>query len=45
MANGMAEAYWLRQLLQELHASLMKSTLIYCDDVSAVYLSTNHIQH
>jgi hypothetical protein len=41
MANGVAEACWLWQLLQELHALLTKSTLIYCDNVSAVYLSTN----
>jgi hypothetical protein len=45
VANGVVEACWLRQLLQELHAPLMKSTLIYCDNVNAVYLSTNHIQH
>jgi hypothetical protein len=45
VANGMAEAYWLQQLLQELHASLTKSTLIHCDNVSVVYLSTNPIQH
>jgi hypothetical protein len=45
MANGVAEACWLRQLLQELHAPLTNSTLVYCDNVSAVYLSTNPIQH
>jgi hypothetical protein len=45
VANGMAEACWLRQLLEELHASLTKTTLVYCDNVSAVYLSTNPIQH
>jgi hypothetical protein len=39
------EASWLWQLLQELHAPLTKSTLIYCDNVSAIYLSTNPIQH
>jgi hypothetical protein len=44
VANGMAEACWLRQLLQDLHAPLMKSTLIYCN-ISTVYLSTNPIQH
>jgi hypothetical protein len=43
VANGMAEACCLRQLLQELHAPLTKSTLVYCDNVSAVYLSTNPI--
>jgi hypothetical protein len=45
MANGVVEAYRLRQLLQELHAPLTNSTLVYCDNVSAVYLSTNPIQH
>jgi hypothetical protein len=39
------EACWLRQLLQELHVPLRKSTLIYCDNVNIVYLSTNPIQH
>jgi hypothetical protein len=45
MTNGMTEAYWLRQLLHELHAPLMKSTLVYCDNISVVYLSTNLIHH
>jgi hypothetical protein len=45
VANGVAEACWLRQLLQELHAPLTKSTLIYYGNVSVVYLSTNPIQH
>jgi hypothetical protein len=40
-----AEAAWLRQLLAELHRPLARSTLVYCDNVSAVYLSTNPIQH
>jgi hypothetical protein len=38
VANGVAEACWLRQLFQELHAPLTKSTLVYCDNVNAVYL-------
>jgi hypothetical protein len=41
VANGVAEASWLRQLLAELHTSPSRSTLIYCNNVSAVYLSTN----
>ena len=45
VANGVAEACWLRQLLQELHSPLTRSTLVYCDNVSAVYLSTNPVQH
>jgi hypothetical protein len=45
VTNGMAEAYWLRQLFQELHALLTKSTLVYYNNISVVYLSINPIQH
>ncbi|XP_021308772.1 uncharacterized protein LOC8063854 isoform X1 [Sorghum bicolor] len=45
VANGVAEASWLRQLLAELHSPLSRSALVYCDNVSAVYLSTNPVQH
>ena len=33
VANGVAEASWFRQLLAELHSPLVKSTLVYCDNV------------
>ncbi|XP_066333938.1 uncharacterized mitochondrial protein AtMg00810-like [Miscanthus floridulus] len=45
VANGVGEASWLQQLLQELHHPLKTASLIYCDNVSAVYLSTNPVQH
>jgi hypothetical protein len=45
VANGMAETCWLCQLLVELHNPLSWVTLVYCDNVSIVYLSTNPIQH
>jgi hypothetical protein len=45
VANGVAEAAWLRQLLQELHSLLATSTLVFCDNISAFYLSTNLVQH
>jgi hypothetical protein len=45
VANGVAEATWLRQLLHELQASPSRCTLVYCDNISVVYLSTNHVQH
>jgi hypothetical protein len=45
VANGVVEAAWLCQLLAELHSPLSRSTLVYCDNVSAVYLSTNSVQH
>jgi hypothetical protein len=45
VANGVAEAAWLRQLLHVLHSPLTTSTLVFCDNVNAVYLSTNPVQH
>jgi hypothetical protein len=42
-ANGVVEACWLWQLLQELLAPLMNGTFIYCDNVSVIYRSTNPI--
>jgi hypothetical protein len=45
VANGMTEACWLRQLLVELYSPLSRATLVYCDNVSAVYLSNNLVQH
>ncbi|GKD02561.1 ribonuclease H-like domain-containing protein, partial [Tanacetum coccineum] len=45
VANVVAETTWIRNLLQELHTSLFTATLIYCDNVSAVYMSTNPVQH
>jgi hypothetical protein len=40
IANGVAETSWLCQLLQELHSPLQCATLVYCDNVSAVYLQS-----
>jgi hypothetical protein len=45
VANAVAEACWLRQLLSELHRPLHRATVVYCDNISAVYLSTNPVQH
>jgi hypothetical protein len=45
VANAVAEMTWLRQLLLELHIPLQHATLVFCDNVSAVYLSTNPVQH
>ena len=45
VADDVAKAAWLRRLLQELHSSLTRSTLVYCDNDNAMYLSTNPVQH
>jgi hypothetical protein len=43
--NGVAEACRLRQLLVKLHNPLSRATLVYCNNASVVYHSTNPIQH
>nr|GEZ08990.1 ribonuclease H-like domain-containing protein [Tanacetum cinerariifolium] len=45
VANVVAEPCWLRKLLRELHTSLSSATLLYCNNVSVVYLSSNRVQH
>ncbi|GJW64402.1 ribonuclease H-like domain-containing protein [Tanacetum coccineum] len=44
-ANVVAETCLLRNLLRELHTPLSSVTLVYCDTVSNVYLSSNMVQH
>lgn len=43
--NDTTECCWLRHLLSELHVPVHKATLLYCDNVFAVYLSENHVHH
>ncbi|GJY81422.1 ribonuclease H-like domain-containing protein [Tanacetum coccineum] len=45
VANVVAETAWLRNLLRELHSPLSTATLVYCDNVSVVYMSANPVQH
>ena len=45
VANTVAETCWLWNLLLELHVPITKATLIFCDNVSSVYLSSNPVKH
>nr|GEW73571.1 ribonuclease H-like domain-containing protein [Tanacetum cinerariifolium] len=45
VANAVAETCWLRNLLREFHTPLSSATLVYYDNVRAVYLSCNPVQH
>ncbi|GKC04050.1 ribonuclease H-like domain-containing protein, partial [Tanacetum coccineum] len=45
VANVVAKTTWLGNLLRELHTPLVTATLVYCDNVIAVYLSANPVQH
>ncbi|XP_021717930.1 uncharacterized protein LOC110685712 [Chenopodium quinoa] len=45
VANVVSEACWLRNFLLELHCPLRQATIVYCDNVSAIYLFGNPVQH
>lgn len=45
VANTVAETCWIRNLLLELHQPVSKATLIFCDNISSVYLSANPVKH
>ncbi|KAJ9566760.1 hypothetical protein OSB04_002726 [Centaurea solstitialis] len=45
IANVVAETAWLRNLLLELCCPLFRATVVFCDNVSAMYLASNPVQH
>jgi hypothetical protein len=45
VAHVVGECYWFRQLLQELRRPLTLATLVYCENDSAFYMSSNPVQH
>lgn len=45
VADAVAESCWIRNLLLEMDIPLHRATIVYCDNISAVYLSSNPVQH
>ncbi|GJZ74693.1 ribonuclease H-like domain-containing protein [Tanacetum coccineum] len=45
VANVVVKTAWIRNLLRELHLPLSTTTLVYCHNVSVVYLSSDPVQH
>ncbi|GJX13705.1 ribonuclease H-like domain-containing protein [Tanacetum coccineum] len=45
VANVVTETACLCNLLRELHSPLSTTTLVFCDKVSAIYMSVNPVQH
>ncbi|GKV35759.1 hypothetical protein SLEP1_g43979 [Rubroshorea leprosula] len=45
MANAVAEVVWVQQLLAELHVFLSSAPIVLCDNINALYLALNPIQH
>ncbi|GKA97168.1 ribonuclease H-like domain-containing protein [Tanacetum coccineum] len=45
VANIVAETAWIYNLLHELHTPLFTAIIVYCDNVSDVYMPANLVQH
>lgn len=45
VANTVADTCWIRNLLLELHQPITRATLVFCDNVSSVYLCSNPVKH
>jgi hypothetical protein len=45
VAKIVAKTVWLHQLLTKLHRPIHQATIVYCDNISAVYMSGNPVQH
>lgn len=45
MAHVVTDTIWLREFLSELHGPIEKATIVYCDNISAVYMSGNPVQY
>ncbi|XP_066373439.1 uncharacterized mitochondrial protein AtMg00810-like [Miscanthus floridulus] len=45
VANVAVECIWLQQLLGELHCGINKAMVVFCDNVSAAYMSSNPVHH
>nr|GEV40196.1 ribonuclease H-like domain-containing protein [Tanacetum cinerariifolium] len=45
VANVVAETASIHNLLRELHSPFLTATLVYCDNISAVYMLANLVQH
>ena len=45
VAKAIVECCWLRQLLGELRVPLPKATVVFCDNISSVYMAANPVNH
>ncbi|XP_071687662.1 secreted RxLR effector protein 161-like [Rutidosis leptorrhynchoides] len=45
VANVVSDTCWIRNLSLELHCPIPKCTLVFCENVLAIFLSENRVQH
>ena len=43
--NAVADCCWICQLLDELQCAISKVSIMFCDNVSAIYMSSNLVHH
>jgi histone deacetylase 1/2 len=45
LANAAAEIQWLKTLLSDLHVSTIHPSILWCDNIGAIYLTSNPLFH
>ena len=45
LANAAAEIKWMQSLLTDLHVQLVQPPILWCDNISATYLTSNPLFH
>lgn len=45
MADTTCELVWLRALLSDLNVPQLSPTVLYCDNISAIYIAANPVYH
>lgn len=45
VANIVFESCWIQNLLLEFHYPIQNAILVHCDNISAIYLTGNPVQH
>jgi hypothetical protein len=45
VANATVECIWRWQLLGELHCLINTTMVVFCDNVSAIYMTSNPVHH
>lgn len=43
VSDTLAELYWLRNLMMDLHCNIIKASLVYCDNISSIHLAINPV--
>lgn len=45
MAHTATELTWLQYILRDFRISLLSTSILFCDNISALYMTINHVFH